>query len=106
MARHAKGRAEDGVPCRGMTAKETATLHGLPSSAFYKARHDGKIPKRHSSFRASDLKRAIKALQAVGINPGRVEIERDGKIVISMGTATDVSDDPLNRWMARRAGSA
>jgi hypothetical protein len=52
------------------------------------------------------LKRAIKALQAVGINPGRVEIERDGKIVISMGTATDVSDDPLNRWMARRAGSA
>jgi hypothetical protein len=90
MARQAKGRAEDGVPSRGMTAQEAV----------------GKTQKRRSSFRASDLKRAIKALQAVGINPGRVEIERDGKIVISKGTATDVSDDPLNRWMARRAGSA
>jgi hypothetical protein len=59
-----------------------------------------------SRFRASDLKRAVKALKAVGINANRVEIDTDGKIVVTAATSTEVPADSLDRWMERHAGKA
>jgi hypothetical protein len=52
------------------------------------------------------LKRAVRALQSVGINPTRVEIEPDGKVVVISDGAAAVSDNALDRWMARHADSA
>jgi hypothetical protein len=67
---------------------------------------DNRQSNRRPSFRASDLKRAVKALKAIGINANRVEIDTDGKIVVTAATSTDVPDDSLDRWITRHAGSA
>jgi uncharacterized lipoprotein YddW (UPF0748 family) len=67
---------------------------------------EGRAGKR-KSFRASDLKRAIKTLQAVGINAVRVEIEPDGKIiVVSSAISTGTQDASLDNWLAHYARSA
>jgi hypothetical protein len=53
------------------------------------------------TFRASDLTRAIKAATVAGMSIGRVEIDRDGTIVIVPGTPAmeePQSDRPVNEW--------
>jgi hypothetical protein len=45
MARHAKRRAEDAVPSRGMTAQEAADFYGISSSTFYNKQRKGEIPR-------------------------------------------------------------
>lgn len=63
------------------------------------------VPPKRRSTRTSDLKRTIKVLRAVGINPERVEIEPDGKITV-VASATTVPDNALDRWIARHENSA
>jgi hypothetical protein len=89
-----------GLVSRGLTRLLEAALSGNSAEVH------GERSKRCLPFRATDLKRAIRALQSVGINPTRVEIEPDGKIVVINDGAAAVSDNALDRWMARHADSA
>ena len=55
-----------------------------------------------SAFRQSDLTKAIKAATAAGVNIARVEIDKDGKIVIiTANTPTQPGDGrEANEWDA------
>jgi hypothetical protein len=81
---------------------EQPRVYGRNSS-----RSPGSQTRGRISFWAVDLKRVVKALQAVGISPDRVEINTDGKIVvIASGTGTSTTDDTLDRWIESHASSA
>lgn len=63
--------------------------------------------KSQPPFRASDLKRAVKALRAAGIRAARIEIEPNGKLVlISSIDESGNEGKPLDHWMASRARSS
>jgi hypothetical protein len=49
-------------------------------------------------FRESEMRRAIKAARSAGIRIGRVELNKDGTIVVVPGEPSDVSGDALNPW--------
>ncbi|UPT97248.1 hypothetical protein J4G48_0003435 [Bradyrhizobium barranii subsp. apii] len=52
-------------------------------------------------FRQSDLVKALKAMAKVGVS-GRVEIDRDGKIVVIAGKAEQDDPSPLDQWRRER----
>jgi hypothetical protein len=67
------------------------------------------MPRRPSTFRQTDLTRAIKGARNAGVEVARAEIAKDGKITIIIGEAggvnTDVEltpDDELKRWRRRK----
>jgi hypothetical protein len=49
------------------------------------------------AFKQSDLTRAIRAALAAGLEIARIEIERDGRIVIVPGTSTPAQPE-YNEW--------
>ena len=58
-----------------------------------------------STFRQTDLTRAIKAARNAGVDVARAEIAKDGKIVIVIGETAGANadikltpDDELQRW--------
>ena len=55
-----------------------------------------------SIFRQQDVTRAFRAAKAAGVRVARIEIDRDGKIVIVTAEAS-VQDysTPLDNWMAK-----
>ncbi|MCY1664586.1 hypothetical protein [Rhizobium sp. SL86] len=55
-----------------------------------------------STFRKSDLTRAIEATRAGGVPVGRIEIE-GSKIVIVAASEAAASDDALDKWMRDNA---
>ena len=63
------------------------------------------MSRSSTSFRQTDLTRAIKGARNAGVNVARAEIGKDGKIVIvigeSAGVHTEVNltpEDELERW--------
>jgi hypothetical protein len=58
------------------------------------------------TFRQKDVMRALRASVAAGVEVQRVEIDREGKIVLVFGSATEsqVSEPatPLDSWRASR----
>lgn len=60
-------------------------------------------PRGPASFRQSDVTRAIKATQKAGVALARVEIGRDGKIILVTGAeaAPDDLDRELVSFQAR-----
>ncbi len=67
-----------------------------------------------SRFRQTDLKRAVKAVRAAGVEIARVEIGKDGLIVVVPGKAKEVttgkaSDDLIGgdreNWLQAHAHS-
>lgn len=52
------------------------------------------------TFRQRDLTAAVKAAQAAGLCIARVEVDRDGKIVVVTGAPTPVkpANDSSNEW--------
>lgn len=57
---------------------------------------------RAALFRKIDIKRAIEAVQAVGVIVGRVEIEA-GKIVVVSTSGDASSKSPLDEWLKTNA---
>jgi hypothetical protein len=62
-----------------------------------------------STFRQTDLTRAIKAARNAGVEVARAEIAKDGKIFIIIGETTGSSadieltpDDELERWRKKK----
>ncbi len=62
-----------------------------------------------STFRQTDLTRAIKAARNAGVEVARAEIAKDGKIIIiigeTAGSSTDIEstpDDELERWRKKK----
>lgn len=51
---------------------------------------------RRATFKQDDIKRACKGVVAAGLSVGRIEIDRDGKIVIT--TASSLAEDAPNPW--------
>jgi hypothetical protein len=55
--------------------------------------------RRACTFRQADLARALKAAKAAGAEVARVEIDRDGKLVMVMGKGEGGDVSPgLNEW--------
>lgn len=56
-------------------------------------------PRRSAIFKQDDVKRACKGVVAAGLPVGRVEIDREGRIVIT--TAACLPEDAPNPWDAK-----
>jgi len=56
------------------------------------------MPRSRSTFRKRDLQLAVETTRAAGLEIGRVEIDRDGKIVVVTGKPPVVDD--LDRELA------
>ena len=70
------------------------------------------MPRAPCSFRESDVRRAIRAARSSGIEVGRIEIGRDGRIVVVPGeppedgatqTRAASADEELARWRRKHA---
>jgi hypothetical protein len=60
--------------------------------------------RRPLVFKKTDVTRAIKAVIAAGMAPGRVELAKDGKIVVIADSGADQdSGSDLDKWMKSRA---
>ena len=49
-------------------------------------------------FKETDLRRAIKAFQKLGLPIAGAEIHRDGKIVVVVGEGKTVQESTVNEW--------
>jgi len=63
------------------------------------------VSRRSTSFRQTDLTRAIKGARNAGVKVTRAEIASDGRIVIVIGESSEVDtkidstpDDALEKW--------
>jgi hypothetical protein len=68
------------------------------------------MSKAASTFRKSDVKRAIQAAESAGMTVCRVEIDAAGKIILVPDNGgTDAAQakprDPLDNWIASHARS-
>ena len=67
------------------------------------------MSKAASTFRKSDVKRAIQAVESAGMTVRRVEIDTAGKIILvpdDGATAMQPNpQDPLDNWIASHARS-
>jgi hypothetical protein len=65
--------------------------------------------RRPSAFKKSDLTRAVKAVQSAGLNIARVEIAKDGAIIVVPGKPDQAHDgkgeqkNDLDKWIAKHA---
>jgi hypothetical protein len=59
------------------------------------------LPRRACNFRQSDLARALKGVQAAGMEIARIEIDGDGRINLFIGNPTKINEASLsghNEW--------
>lgn len=54
--------------------------------------------RRPSLFKERDVTRATKAVMSAGLNVARVEIEKDGRIVVVPGKSPEPQSNPSNEW--------
>jgi hypothetical protein len=54
--------------------------------------------RRPCLFKERDVTRAAKAVLAAGLPVARIEIAKDGSIVVVPGKPSDVSSDSVNPW--------
>jgi ssDNA-binding replication factor A large subunit len=53
-----------------------------------------------STFGQTDVTKAVKAVRSAGVNIVRVELTKDGRIVIVTGEADPAAQDDLDRELA------
>jgi hypothetical protein len=59
------------------------------------------MPRGPCTFKQSDVTRAVKAVVAAGVGVVRVEVDKDGRIVVFTGKTTDAAvDHDANEWDA------
>jgi hypothetical protein len=58
------------------------------------------------AFKQCDLVRAIKAVRKAGLEVSRVEVDKDGKIVIISGKPDEATTNDLDKWLAEHARQA
>ena len=65
------------------------------------------MTRRASTFRESDVKRAVKAARGAGVIVGVVEVTPDGtiRILSGSGEANAAPASPFDRWKALRDAS-
>lgn len=63
------------------------------------------MTRRHSNIRERDIAKALKGALSAGIEIARVEIEKDGKIVISTLGAPAVLINPYDAWKTKQDAS-
>jgi hypothetical protein len=58
------------------------------------------MPRGPCTFRKRDVKAALKAAQEAGVDVARIEIDRDGKIVVVTGKPNGTPDakEGENEW--------
>ena len=58
------------------------------------------MPRRPCTFLQTDVKRAVKAVLAAGVEIARVEIEKDGRIILVTGNPPEAQDanGERNEW--------
>jgi hypothetical protein len=54
-----------------------------------------------STFRQTDLTRAVRAVEAAGMKVTRVEIDPDGRIILQSGGAPAVPSSELDGWLEK-----
>jgi len=85
MTRHAKGRAENRVPSRGMTTQEAADLFGISVPTLYNKQRKGEVPRPTLPCGRYDrvlLERAMDKLSGIYREPA--------------------APTPLDEWRSRR----
>ena len=60
------------------------------------------MPRGPSAFKQRDVVRALKATRAAGIEVVRLEIAKDGKIIVVVGKPDEADDSPLDQWRSTR----
>lgn len=65
------------------------------------------MPRAPATFKQADIKRAIRAARAAGLEIERTEIRRDGRIVLihKPRIPDDTSDAALQEWKAKNNGA-
>jgi hypothetical protein len=67
------------------------------------------MSRRPCVFRQRDVTKAIKAVAAAGVAVVKVEMHKDGKIVVVAAGPSETQrrelGDPLDEWMAKHAHS-
>jgi len=63
---------------------------------------EARASRKPSNFRQTDLARAVRGARAAGVEVARIEVGRDGKIVVIVGKpeSADTTKDPVNEWDA------
>jgi hypothetical protein len=56
------------------------------------------MPRQPCVFKQRDVTKAVKAVAAAGMEIDRVEVGRDGRIVIFTAKSSESSDGPANEW--------
>ena len=51
-----------------------------------------------STFRVTDVKRAVQACQSAGLTIGRVEVDREGKIVVVPEKPGEPASETSDEW--------
>ncbi len=66
------------------------------------------MPRGNCTFKQRDVTAAVKAVVAAGVTVARIEIDRDGKIVVLTPDAAQGADpgNDFDRWKARHADQA
>lgn len=65
------------------------------------------MARGHCTFKQRDVTAAVKAVAKAGVAVARVEIDRDGKIVVTTGKAdAEAPQNDFDRWKLRHASPA
>ena len=65
------------------------------------------MTRRPSTFRQTDVARAVKAAQSAGLAIGKVEVAPDGTIRVIIADVTESAPDmQFDQWKARHASQS
>lgn len=58
--------------------------------------------ERRTTFRITDVKRAVKGATTAGLAIARVEIDADGRIILVTGSPQPEPATPFDAWKAKK----